>query len=100
MPKFIGWIPFKELGKEAPYDDVHREIIIQYLLDNDYVICGDTHQSNYIPSFDDGDVMLSMRSWGALMADALNRKDPDNKYKYLDFYMACTCPLKENLPKI
>lgn len=100
MPKFLGWIPFKELSKEAPYDNEHREIIIQFLIDNDYIICGDTHQSKYIPLFDDGDMMFSMRSWGDLMAEALNRKDPNNHYKYIDFYMAYTCPLKENLPKI
>lgn len=62
MPKFIGWISYEKLSKEAPYDDVHREIMVQYLIDNDYVICGDTHQSKYIPLFDDGDMMLSMRS--------------------------------------
>lgn len=33
------------------------------------------------------------------MAEALNRKNADNHYRYLDFYMACTCPIKEILPK-
>lgn len=33
------------------------------------------------------------------MAEALNRKDANNHYRYLDFYMAYTCPIKENLPK-
>ena len=100
MPKFMGWISYEKLSKEAPYDDVHREIMVQYLIDNDYVICGDTHQSKYIPLFDDGDMMLSMRSWGDLMAEAINRKNPLNNYRYIDFYVACTCPLEEKLPKI
>jgi hypothetical protein len=100
MPRFLGWISFKDLGEEAPFDEDHRELLIQYLIDSDYVICGDTHQSNYIPLFDDGDIMLSMRSWGHLMAEALNRKDPNNQYRYLDFYMACTCPIEEKLPKV
>ena len=44
MPKILGWVSFKDLGEEAPYDEEHRELLIQYLIDSDYVICGDTHQ--------------------------------------------------------
>ena len=103
---FMNWLSYKDIDdmvskREAPYDDAHRQEIIEILIDNDYVICGDTHQSNSrhcIPLFEDGYIFLSMRSWGELMAKAQNKKEGVDKYKYLDFYMAATCPLNEKLP--
>jgi len=87
---------------EAEYDIPHKEAIIKDIIDNNYVIYGDTHQSEYwrgIPVFEDGYIFLSMRTWGELMAEAQNIKEKTNKYKYLDFYMASTGSLPEKLMK-
>lgn len=77
----------------------YREAIIRELIANDYVICGDTHQNICLPVFEDNYyVMLSMRTWSEIMAEAQNIKEKTKKYTYMDFYMACSCPLKEKLP--
>lgn len=118
-PKFIGWFSYKDIDEmftslgdipalkdrpvyhEAPYDAEHENAIITELVNNDYIICGDTHQSeryNCIPVFEDGYILLSMRAWGGLMATARNIIEGEDKYTYLDFYMAGTYDGKEKLP--
>lgn len=87
--------------KECEYDERHKEILIKELIERNYIICGDTHQSwdhNGIPLFNDGYLMVSMRTWGEIMAEAMNIKEHQEKYKYMDFYMASTCNLKERIP--
>lgn len=119
-PKFIGWFSYKDIDEmfttlaeipalkdklvyhEAPYDAEHENAIITELVNNNYIICGDTHQSekhNCIPVFDDGYIFVSMRTWGGLMATARNIIEGEDIYTYIDFYMASTCKDKENLPK-
>lgn len=103
---FMDWFSYKDIEdmfskREAPYDAKHRQEIIENIINNNYIICGDTHQSyshNCVPLFEDGYIFLSMRSWGELMAEAQNIKEGKDKYKYLDFYMASICPLEEKLP--
>jgi hypothetical protein len=118
--KFVGWFSYKDIDEmftslgeipalkdkpiyhEAPYDEAHKDAIIKEIVDNNYIICGDTHQSekyNCIPVFEDGYIFLSMRSWGGLMAEAMNIIEGEDKYTYIDFYMAGTYEGKENLPK-
>lgn len=85
---------------EAVYDEAHKEAIIKDIIDNNYVIYGDTHQSEDwrgIPVFEDGYIFLSMRSWGELMAAAQNIREGKPKYTYLDFYMAVTGSIPEKL---
>ena len=89
--KFVGWFSYKDVDEifttlaeipnlknnpifhEAPFDDAHKDAIIKELVENGYIICGDTHQAenhSCIPVFEDGYIFLSMRAWGALMAEA------------------------------
>lgn len=120
--RFLGWFSYtdvirvnKELKKfpvfqkepnflEAPFDKAHIELLTKELLDNNYVICGDTHQSeeyNCIPVFNDGYLFLSMRTWAEVMAEVMNIKvgAHTNKYSYADFVMADLCSYDESLPK-
>lgn len=88
--------------QEACYDQAHKDMIIKELIDHDYIICGDTHQSyvkNCIPVFNDGYIFLSMRTWGELMAEAMNIKEHTTKYTYMDFYIASVCKKKEKYHK-
>ena len=111
-PKIIEWIRYAQLEKrlsfdagepEAPLDEIHRDVLIQELVDHKYVICGDAHQSFAIPVFNDGYMLLSMRVWAEIMSEAisLQRKTNTqylNKDKY-DFYMSCLCSLQERWPR-
>lgn len=84
---------------EAEYDDNYEDAIIKELIDNEYIICGDTHQYKCIPIFDDDTyVMLSMRKWGEVMAKAMNLIEGSDKYQYIDFYLASLCKKEERLP--
>lgn len=90
---------------ECEYDDKHRDILIKELVENNYVICGDTHQSydhDCIPLFNDGYLILSQRVWGEIMAEAFNlvkhSKGEETNYDYRDFYIASLCKEKECLP--
>lgn len=92
--KIVKWISYSDdidkLYKEAPYDDEHRNAVIDALVEMEEPIYGDMHQSyncNGIPVFKDGYLMVSMRTWGELMAEAMNRKKGVMKYRYIDFYM-------------
>ena len=104
FPTFDKMPIFKRcnLYHEAPYDEAHKEAIIKDIIKNDYIISGESHQSNdcpCVPVCNDGYITLSMRAWGDLMAQAMNRKEKTDKYDYRDFYMCgLGCPFDEKLP--
>ena len=84
---------------EADYNDFYEDAIIKELVDNQYIICGDTHQYMCLPIFnDDTYVMLSMRKWGEVMAKAMNLIEGSDRYKYADFYLESLCKEQEKLP--
>lgn len=90
--KIISWITYPEAQdySEAPFDDEHREAVINWLVDNHKIIYGDEHQAyNFkgVPLFMDGALTLSMRTWGAVMATAANRMSGSYKYTYIDYYL-------------
>lgn len=106
LPKIIKWIDLytleKECIKECNFDTQHRNILIQELINNKYIICGDTHQNLAIPVFNDGSLIISMRTWSEIMKDAYMKIDP---YSYIEnnvndntFYMASSCNVKEKIP--
>lgn len=87
---------------EAEYNNFYEDAIIKELVDNKYIICGDTHQYMCIPIFEDNTyIMLSMRKWGEVMAKAANLMYGHEKYyDYKDFYLVSICQEKEKLPEI
>ena len=95
-----SYVPiYEELPDSKVLDAI--DILVKEIADKGYVICGDTHQLLAIPIFDDNKyLMLSQRRWGEVMADAANLHEHSKDYKYLDFYLAHYCNLKENLPKV
>lgn len=101
-----GWVvpPISEYGcphqyyeKEAPFDELHRDAIVQTLIYNKYIICGDTHQYKAIPIFNDGYVLLSMRVWAEIMKEAYEIMYPED-LSSPNFYMASLCAVDEVLP--
>ena len=60
---YYGTFPYEgSILYEAEYDENYEDAIIKELVDNRYIICGDTHQYMYIPIFDNNTyVILSMR---------------------------------------
>jgi hypothetical protein len=100
-----GWVipaldskscPHQYYEKEAEFDELHRDTLLQELIQNKYIICGDTHQYQAIPIFNDGYLLLSMRVWNELMQEAYDIMS-DDIYTH-DFYMACLCQVEEKLP--
>lgn len=92
--KIIKWVAYTDdidkLYPEAAFDDEHYNAVIDALMAMDKPIYGDMHQSynyNGIPVFEDGYYMVSMRTWGGIMADAMNKKLGKQRYKYIDFYL-------------
>lgn len=84
---------------EVDYNDFYEDAIIKELVDNKYIICGDTYQYMCLPVFEnDTYVMLSMRKWGEVMAKAMNLIEGSDKYQYIDFYLASLCKKEEKLP--
>ena len=83
--------------REVDFDELHRDALIQELIKNKYVICGDTHQDLAIPVFNDGYAMLSMRKWKEIMEEAYEICNPDLN-EMPNFYMSCLCSVEENLP--
>lgn len=84
---------------EADYDENYEDAIIKELVDNQYIICGDTHQYMCLPVFENDEyVMLSMRKWGEVMAKAMNLIEGLDKYTYKDFYLISLCKREEKLP--
>lgn len=100
-PQIRGFVDRTKIApyQEAEFDDLHRDVIIQELVKNKFLIAGDTHQYCAIPMFDDGYILVSMRVWKELMTEAywlmdtFKRKD-DNP----NFYMASVCGIKEVIP--
>ena len=84
---------------EAEFDIFHEDALIQELVYNRYIICGDTHQNRCIPVFNDGYVLLSMRKWQEIMEIAYKICNP-YETEVPNFYMATCCNVDENLPKI
>lgn len=72
-----------------------EDALIKELVDNKYVICGDTHQELAIPVFEDGYVMLSMRKWAEIMEKAWLMSHDETPR----FYLASLCKEKEVLPQ-
>lgn len=116
IPKIVKWISYKKLMEyeekykdkffipEANYDESHKEVLMKEIIDNKYIICGDTHQNLFIPVFDDGYLLLSMRKWSEVMYESISMIDSirsaiDNLDKNT-FYIASVCPLKESLPNV
>ena len=83
--------------READFDELHRDTLVQELIKNKYVICGDTHQDLAIPVFNDGYAILSMRKWKEIMEEAYEICNPDLN-EMPNFYMAYLCNVEENLP--
>lgn len=83
--------------KEADFDEMHRDTLVQELIKNKYIICGDSHQYLAIPVFEDGYLMLSMRKWKEVMEEVYKICNPDLN-EMPNFYMMCLCNVKENLP--
>ncbi len=114
--KIIKWISLDELDEkyensfdgcfwytnkyqEADYNEYYEDVVIKELVDNQYIICGDTHQYMCIPVFENDEyVMLSMRKWGEVMAKAMNLIEGSDKYDYRDFYLVSLCKKEEKLP--
>ena len=108
-PKIIRWMTYEDLEQiqkemqiedtmygytpevyEAPFDELHQDVLIQEIVKNNYIICGDTHQNFAIPIFNDGFLMLSMRRWAEVMNQAYGNQH--------NFYMAAVCDIQEKLP--
>lgn len=96
------WGQIEEEGlPECEFDDIYYDALIQELVQHHWIICGDTHQMMCIPVFIDGYLMLSMRKWAEIMSEAYACMYPCKQGDMLPsmaFYMATTCPIKENLP--
>lgn len=101
-----GWVtppigpyscPYQNYEKEANFDDLHKDVLIQEIIKNNYIICGDTHQHKAIPIFTDGYLILSMRRWQEIMTEAYQICNP-NLNEMPNFYMACLCSVEENVP--
>lgn len=83
--------------KEADFDEMHRDTLVQELIKNKYIICGDSHQYLAIPVFEDGYLMLSMRKWKEVMEEAYKICNPDLN-EVPNFYMMCLCNVEEKFP--
>lgn len=86
--------------KECDFDEWHQDALIKELVNNKYIICGDTHQSPChpcVPVFNDGYLILSMRRWAEIMGEAYVHINPI-AWPEPWFYMASTCTVKEELP--
>ena len=84
---------------KVDYNDFYEDAIIKELVDNQYIICGDTYQYMCLPVFkNDVYVMISMRKWGEIIAKAMNLIEGSDKYTYKDFYLVSLCKKEEKLP--
>ena len=98
LPYYTSY--YKNKYKEIEeYNDFYEDAIVKELVDNKYIICGDTHQYMCLPVFENDEyVMLSMRKWGEVMAKAMNLIEGSDKYQYIDFYLVSLCKKEEKLP--
>ena len=98
-PTIAPYMPsYRCYEQEVEFDELHRDTLIQELVKNKYVICGDSHQHLAIPVFDDGYLMLSMRKWKEIMEETYKICNPDLN-EMPNFYMMCMCNVEENLPQ-
>lgn len=82
------------LNEEYEYIE---DALIKEIVENGYIICGDTHQELAIPVFENGCLILSMRKWNEIMKKAWSLQ-----YKHIEvpnFYMKAVCELDEVLPQ-
>ena len=96
------WISAKDVEdyQECEFDKMHKDLLIKELVDNKYIICGDSHQSfgfKAVPLFNDGYLMLSMRRWAEVMHDAYLQIAPD-AWPEPWFYSVAFCDVKERFP--
>ena len=75
--------------------DFIEDALIKEIVENDYIICGDTHQSLALPVFKEGYVELSMRKWAEIMEKAWALKHSSRPR----FYLVALCDEKERLPR-
>ena len=119
MKKVVKWVKNEELlekekkelyiggnfsvdkYKKIEPDEYYEDAIIRELIDNNYIICGDTHQELCIPIFENNEyIELPMRKWGEIMAQVENlRTRKYNYYTYEDFYLTSLCGQQQRLPK-
>lgn len=111
LPRFKKWITLEQLDnnymtqeiQECYFDEYHEDVLIQEIVKNKYIICGDSHQYLAIPVFSDGYLLLTMRRWAELMDRAAMEIDGysyvKGNYNEHSFYMASSFNGKENLPK-
>jgi len=97
--KIVNWVSYDKADRypEAPYN--HELVLLDTLKREGYIICGDTHQRQCCPVFSDGTTLRYLfRAWGGLMAYARNQVENQQKYDYMDFYMAGFITNDEVLP--
>lgn len=85
--------------KEIDFNDFVEDILIKELVDNGYIISGDTHQYYAIPVFKDGYLMLSMRKWGEIMTKAYKLTKGQTSY-IPNFYLKSLNDIEEVLPYV
>lgn len=85
--------------KEIDFNDFVEDILIKELVDNGYIISGDTHQYYAIPVFEDGYLMLSMRKWGEIMTKAYELTKGQTSY-IPNFYLKSLNDIEEVLPYV
>lgn len=85
--------------KEIDFNDFVEDILIKELVDNGYIINGDTHQYYAIPVFEDGYLMLSMRKWGEIMTKVYELTRGQTSY-IPNFYLKSLNDIEEVLPYV
>lgn len=85
--------------KEIDFNDFVEDVLIKELVDNGYIISGDTHQYYAIPVFEDGYLMLSMRKWGEIMTKAYELTKGQTSY-IPNFYLKSLNDIEEVLPYV
>ena len=85
--------------KEIDFNDFVEDVLIKELVDNGYIISGDTHQYYAIPVFEDGYLMLSMRKWGEIMTKVYELTRGQTSY-IPNFYLKSLNDIEEVLPYV
>lgn len=85
--------------KEIDFNDFVEDVLIKELVDNGYIISGDTHQYYAIPVFEDGYLMLSMRKWGEIMIKVYELTRGQTSY-IPNFYLKSLNDIEEVLPYV
>ena len=87
----------RKYANEIELNEFYEDAIIKDMVENKYIICGDTHQNYAIPVFENGYCILSMRRWGELMSDVYRLRGyiiSPNFY----LYALCADKIEEKLP--